>query len=318
MVKIMPQIAGIRLGLCCQFYNRNICRFRTTTAAALSKLQPRVARMKLLDLCDANVQALHDALVACSRLRIRAFRVLSSLLPLATHPAFAYSWGDLRAETKAKFASCARQAKLGEIRLSFHPDQFVLLGSDNPDVTDAAIRDLELHGILAERLGADIINIHGGGGYGDKPAALGRVAETVERLSDRVRTRLTFENDDKVFSVRDLLPLCQRTRTPLVYDVHHHRCLPDGLSISEATYQAGETWDREPLFHISSPRDGWKSSQPWRHADFVNCEDFPCEWFGLTITVDVEAKTKELALLQLRRELAELAPSRTAVQFHEH
>ena len=39
----------------------------------------------------------------------------------------------------------------------------------------------------------------------------------------------------------------------LVYDVHHHRCNPDGLSVEEATSQAMATWDREPLFpHLQS------------------------------------------------------------------
>jgi UV DNA damage repair endonuclease len=45
----------------------------------------------------------------------------------------------------------------------------------------------------------------------------------------------TLENDDRLFAVRDLLPLCTRTGVPLVYDVHHHRCNPDGLDVEAAT-----------------------------------------------------------------------------------
>lgn len=91
---------------------------------------------------------------------------------------------------------------------------------------------------------------------------------------------------------------------PLTYDVHHHRCLPDGLDVAEATELALSTWRREPLFHISSPRDGWTSKQPSRHADYVCREDFPDEWRHRRLTVDVEAKAKERAVLQLQEALA--------------
>jgi len=51
------------------------------------------------------------------------------------------------------------------------------------------------------------INIHGGGAYGDKKSALRRLARQIEKLPDHVRTRLTFENDDRVYTPSDLLPL---------------------------------------------------------------------------------------------------------------
>ncbi len=51
--------------------------------------------------------------------------------------------------------------------------------------------------------------------------------------------------------------VCAATGVPLVYDVHHHRCLPDGASVAETTRLARATWRTEPLFHISSPLEGW-------------------------------------------------------------
>lgn len=90
---------------------------------------------------------------------------------------------------------------------------------------------------------------------------------------------------------------------PLVYDVHHHRCLPDGLSIEAATEQSMATWDREPLFHLSSPRDGWDGANPRMHHDFIDIHDFPGEWMAKEITVEVEAKAKELAVLRLMAEV---------------
>ena len=152
---------------------------------------------------------------------------------------------------------------------------------------------------VAEWVGADTSNIHGGGGYGDKPAALRALRGNIECLSASVRSRLTLENDDKVYTPADLLPVCADTGVPLVYDVHHHRCLPDGLSIEAATEQAAATWKREPIFHLSSPIEGWHGPKPQRHHDYIDPHDFPAVWKNRALTVEVEAKAKELAVLQL-------------------
>jgi UV DNA damage endonuclease len=99
------------------------------------------------------------------------------------------------------------------------------------------------------------------------------------------------------------LSLCRSTGLPLVYHVHHHRCLPDELSVEAATSQALDTWDREPLFHVSSPLGGWAEPMPRRHHDYIDVADFPDCWRNLAITVEVEAKAKELAVFRLRDEL---------------
>lgn len=90
---------------------------------------------------------------------------------------------------------------------------------------------------------------------------------------------------------------------PLVYDVHHHRCLPDGLSVAAATEQSLKTWDREPLFHISSPKDGWSGPNPRKHHDYIDIHDLPKEWLSMDITVEVEAKAKEPAIRKLIADL---------------
>jgi UV DNA damage endonuclease len=117
---------------------------------------------------------------------------------------------------------------------------------------------------------------------------------------------LTLENDDVSYTVRDLLPVCEKLTIPLVYDVHHHRCNPDGLTVDEATMMAGETWrtvGREQYCHISSPKNGWVSGNPKPHADFIDLADLPDCWLGREMTLDVEAKAKELAVVQLMKHL---------------
>ena len=132
---------------------------------------------------------------------------------------------------------------------------------------------------------------------------LERFRRNLDLLSDRARAVLTVENDDKTFAPADLLSVCRSEGVPLVYDVHHHRCCPDGLTVEEASAAARATWNREPLFHISSPLEGWQGPLRCRHHDYINPADFPAAWLGWALTVEVEAKAKELAVARLQRDL---------------
>jgi UV DNA damage endonuclease len=302
--KPRSDIAGLRLGLCCQFAREPI-RFRTATATALMRL-PAVTRLtRVAELCRANADALLGALQYCAAHGIRAFRINSQILPVKTHPDAGYDIHDLPdgADIVARFRACGAFAQAHGIRTSFHPDQFVVLNSPHTRTRASSLAELTYHAEVAEWVGADTINIHGGGAYGDKPSALNALRAGIDRLPDAVRRRLTLENDDKVYTPADLLPVCDDMGVPLVYDVHHHRCLADGLSVDEATDRARRTWTTEPLFHISSPLEGWRGPKPARHHDYIDAGDFPDAWRGWALTVEVEAKAKELAVARLMADL---------------
>jgi UV DNA damage endonuclease len=294
----------IRLGLCCLFRDQPI-KFPTTTAAALGRMSRADGLAKLGRLGLANAEALRAALRYCAENGIGCFRINSQILPLKTHPQQGYAMEDLAegGEIVRRFLECGDFARRQGLRIGFHPDQFVVLNSRRPEVVAASIRELEYQAEVAAWVGADVVNIHGGGAYGDKQRALEVLARHLGRLSPRVRALLTVENDDKVYTPADLLPLCRAEGVPLVYDVHHHRCHRDGLAEAEVTAQAIATWDREPLFHLSSPLAGWDGPRPERHHDFIDVRDFPACWRGLDLTVEVEAKAKEVAVLKLMREL---------------
>ncbi len=299
----------IRWGLCCAFRDVPI-KFVTTTAASLSRMKRTDALEKLSRLCRANADALLSALEYCATNGIGCFRVNSQILPIKTHPTCGYDVEDLPDGDSIirKFKQCGIFVKKRKLRTCFHPDQFVVLNSQRPDVIESSLRELEYQAQVAEWIGADVINIHGGGAFGDKRKALSEFARNLDRLSFRVRSRLTVENDDKIYTPADLLPVCQATGIPLVYDAHHHRCHSDRLSVEEATAKALRTWNREPLFHISSPLDGWGGLKPERHHDFIEAADFPECWCDLDLTVEVEAKAKELAVLKLMKQFGQHQP----------
>jgi len=256
-----------------------------------------------------NAQSLLSAIEYCSKNAIGSFRINSRILPLKTHPDFGYNIQQLpqaQAIEKA-FKLCGQRAQASGIRLTFHPDQFVLLSSPTKDVTRKSIEELEYQAEVCEWVGADVITIHAGGGYGDKIAALQRLTKVLGTLRNDVRKRLVLENDDRIYTPDDLLGFCRKNGVPFVYDVHHHRCLKDGLSVEHVTEAALTTWNREPLFHVSSPKFGWDSSKPNPHHDFIDIHDFPECWRGLTVTVEVEAKAKEVAVKKLANQLGTAA-----------
>ncbi len=294
----------LRLGLCCLFHEAPI-KFRTTTARHLATLKEGERERKISSLCLSNALALQQAILFCHHNKIGAFRVNSRILPLKTHPDMGYSVSELPEGNQIirSFKDCGFNAKKHNIRLTFHPDQFTLLSSPDPAITARSLDELNYQCQVAGWIGADVINIHGGGAYGDKNQALQRVERNINALDKDLRKLLTIENDDRVYTPVDLLPLCLRTGVPLVYDLHHHRCLPDNLSAEEATAAALRTWNREPLFHLSSPKDGWNSGQPHKHHDYIDTNDFPEFWRELDLTVEIEAKAKELAVIRLYNEL---------------
>lgn len=259
---------------------------------------------KLSALCIENLENLLAALEWVRAHNIMSFRVLSPLFPRFTHPVVGYELGELPGadQIAALSARIDRYRMEHDIRLSLHPDQFNVLSSPRAEVVAKTIEELEYQGLLAEMIGAEVVNIHGGGAYGDKRAALARFAAHYGDLSARVRRRLTVENDDTTYTPADLLPLCRRLEIPFVYDVHHHRCLPDGMTVAAATRQCLDTWlgrRQEPYFHVSSPRYGWDSDNPRPHADYIDPDDLPPGWLSIKATVDVEAKAKELAVQRL-------------------
>lgn len=299
--QLLPPSSRLRWGLCCQFLDAPIS-FRTATHGYVTSLESRAAREYLVEIAAHNADALAAAIERCHELGIGAFRVNSQVLPLATHPITGYTLErlDPSGAVAGAFEWAGALAKAYDIRLSLHPDQFVVLNSERDTVVRSAVQELEHQAMIAALIGADVICLHGGGAAGGLGPAAERLERGLELLSPRVRERLAFENDDRCFTPRSLLPVCRRSGVPLVYDVHHHRCLPDQLSVEDATEMAAETWQgREQYCHLSSPKGGWKGANNRAHADYVNPADFPDAWLGRAMTVDIEAKAKERAVVAI-------------------
>jgi UV DNA damage endonuclease len=203
-------------------------------------------------------------------------------------------------------AAIGKFVKENGMRLSFHPGQFDVLASPNPEVVRKTIYDLDQHARIMDMMGlpkdhSAAINIHVGGSYGDKQSALERFCENFQQLAPSTRARLVVENDDKPsqFGVIDLFHgIYQKVGCPITFDHLHHRFCTNDISAEQAALLAASTWGEiTPLQHYSSSKSLYEDSSAINrsHADYIY-ETIPD--YGFEVDVEVEAKAKDLAVLQ--------------------
>jgi len=306
---------------------------RTMTYATYAKLTDREAALRKLE--RITEENLHNALRVLRHAvahDVRVYRFSSKIIPLTTHEALA-DWDPYRtAEVRDAFAKLGDYVKGEGVRASFHPDHFSVLNTPKPDVLAASIRDMRYHVRMLEAMGLDErakCNIHVGGAYGDKRVAGERFVRQFGELSDKLRHRVTLENDDKTFNSRETLEIAEAAGVPMVLDIHHHAVndggIDEGTLIGELWPRIVQTWRREndrliasgqageaipdaregwvlpPKLHASSPKS---ERDPRGHADHVDADTvlrFLRAAAGSVPRLDVmlEAKRKDEALLAL-------------------
>lgn len=258
---------------------------------------------------------------------VRMYRMTSNLVPYGSHPDLPQFHNQIE-ECAEGLARLGRLAKEGDLRLSSHPGQYVVLNSEREEVRAAAVRELEMQAELLDAMGLGpeaVIVLHVGGAAGGVEPALDRFLAGFELLGERARERLVIENDDVSFGLGEVLQLASRTGSRVVWDILHHRCLdPDRIPPQEALALALDTWPdgSVPKIHYSSPRTAVEERKrkvgrrverqivlpPLRaHADLIDpigfegfLRDVPAE---REFDVMLEAKAKDLALLRLREQL---------------
>lgn len=284
------------LGLVCITVSKDI-RYRTVTRKRLLE-QSDAGQRKLLDeIYRDNIQTLDGALAYCQREGIRLYRMPSSIFPFFDE--------DVGREVMQGLAAAlartgARATQMG-LRLVMHPDQFVVLSSDSPDVVANSIKILQMHADIMELLQQPrspwaLLEIHGG-----KANRSDALVERIAALPDPIRLRLCLENDEYSYSAAEIHDVCTRSGVPMIFDAHHHivhEKLPsyDDPSVAEMLAKARETW-AEPahqVVHISNGRDDFNDRQ---HSDLI--ATMPASYAGAP-WIEIEAKLKEEAIAGLR------------------
>jgi UV DNA damage endonuclease len=274
-------------------------RYRALTRKRLLQLDAAEQKTALRQLYADNLSRLDNAINYCHAHGIRLYRLTSSLFPFADDPL----GEDVLSEFSEAIASKGQRAIDLGIRLVLHPDQFVVLNSDSPQVVENSIKILQTHARVMDMLKQPrsswaLIEIHGG-----KSGRSEQLVKAIRQLPNAIRSRLALENDEYSYSALEILEVCTAARVPMVFDAHHHIVHEklgsyEDPSIAEILRAARETWPvpEWQLVHISNGRESFNDR---RHSDLISA--MPSAYRNAP-WIEVEAKQKELAIEKLKNE----------------
>ncbi|HEX8788304.1 MAG TPA: UV DNA damage repair endonuclease UvsE [Telluria sp.] len=292
------------LGLVCITTSKDV-RYRTVTRKRLLEHSDADQRRVLDDIYRDNIRTLDGALDFCTRRGIRLYRIPSSIFPF-----FDEDIGrDVMQELAPALAHTGARARELGLRLVMHPDQFVVLSSDTPQVVANSVKLLQMHADVMDLLQQPrspwaLLEIHGGKAN-RSDALVARIAE----LPDAIRLRLGLENDEYSYSAAEIHEVCVRSGVPMVFDAHHHIVHErldsyDDPSVAAMLSRARATWPDPAwqLVHISNGRESFNDRQ---HADLITT--MPSS-YAQAPWIEIEAKSKEEAIAGLREWQAATAP----------
>lgn len=304
------------LGLCCQWLQENKKKNGSTEYINLisekslqlgAYKEGKYSDERILQTYRNNIQTHIDIIPELVKHNIKSFRLSSSLFPL-------YEFAGAIARNDgwiiSKLAELGGLFKQHGIRVTTHPGQFTVISSDKDSVVQNSIRELEYHAWIFDMMGFEqtphyAINIHGG-----KSDRIDRIVEVYSTLPSNVKNRLTLENDEKCYNVKQLLQVHNRTNIPIVLDTHHFTFGVDDISLDRAIAATMDTWsEHKPLQHISNTEAGSENSsfnQRRAHSQMIHyISPLQLELIRSNVVdVDVEAKMKNIALLKMREDFA--------------
>lgn len=264
---------------------------------------------KINSLIEENLDSLLKILEYNYKNNIHFYRMTSNLIPLATleEVKFDYIYPYID-----KYKNIGKYANIHSIRIDMHPDQFCVLNSTNPKIVKNSINILEYSKKLLDAFdfNSPKIILHVGSSQGGKKKSLSRFRNNFRKLDKNIQDKIVLENDDKVFSVTDVLGLSKELNIPMVLDYHHYLCNNNGEKIEDLLQEIFNTWKDEvypPKIHFSSPKS--KLKKEFRsHHDYINADEFIrfvelAKSYTNELDIMIEAKAKDFALFKLVREL---------------
>lgn len=286
-----------------------------------------------------SIEYVHAIFDYLEESQISMYRISSNFAPYLTHPDLPQFHNQLE-ECRNELKALGARANSINLRLSFHPSQYIVLNSPNPKLTETSTRDFLAQAMMLDMMeqGEEAVVVtHVGGVYGERDAARARFVDNFEALPEPARRRLVLENDDVSWGVDDVLRIHEATGIRCIFDHQHHECInPDGRDIVAACSQMLGTWPKgvRPKIHFSSPRvaprtierkdrktgEKIKAEAPplaSQHDDYIDASTFVpfaravakrMRKKQIPFDVMCEAKAKDLAVLKLREELQSLAP----------
>lgn len=259
---------------------------------------------RLISTVHKNLQCLQKILAFNIAHGLLFFRIGSVLVPFASHPVCTFDW---KKHFKKDFKRIGEFIKKNKVRISMHPDQFILINAVDQKIIDRSIAELQYHCDVLDAMGLDCsakVQIHVGGVYGDKNTAIERFITNYYRLAKRIRDRLVIENDDHLYSVKDCLAISKETKCPVIFDNLHHQYLNNGEAMREALELCAKTWHKKDgiaMVDYSSQQKNARRGAHAIHLNRVHFKQFIEKTHGLHFDIMLEIKDKETSALKAKR-----------------
>jgi UV DNA damage endonuclease len=248
-----------------------------------------------------NLSCLREQLVYNLQHGIQYFRISSDLVPFASHPVCDFPWQRF---FRLQFKEIGSVIAEHGMRVTMHPDQFILINSLDGGIYERSAAELVYHARVLDLMGLDgthKVQIHVGGVYGDKEAGVSRFAKRYGKLPAAVKRRLVVENDERSYGLADCMEVSARTGIPVVFDTLHHAANNRGEGLREALVAAGSTWKEEdglPMVDYSSQKKGGRLGAHAYALDPDDFRNFLRASRGLDRDVMLEVKNKERSALE--------------------
>ena len=248
-----------------------------------------------------NLECLEKILKYNIKKNILFFRITSDLIPFASHPICRFNWQDFY---KKDFLKIGELIQKNNIRISMHPDQFIVLNSLNRDIVERSKKELFYHAEILDLMDLDFtakIQLHIGGAYNDKKTSIHRFIQHYKELELKIKKRLVIENDDRIYALKDCLNINQEIGIPILFDVFHHSILNNGEMTKNAVEICTRLWGKKDgllMLDYSSKKVGRRISS---HAESIDISNFKL-FLEITKPYDfdimLEIKDKEKSALK--------------------
>lgn len=312
---------SIRLGYACinLSLGNKVLTSRTATRKTIQSMRREDAVVYLKELALSNLRDLQTILEWNVAHGILFFRITSNLFPhmgdrelVAWYPETTYFRGDIRFALKA-LGHIGEYARKHGIRLTFHSNPYCQIAAIDRDVLRATMADLVLYTKILHALGATdrgrggCLILHGGGHYGDKAVALARLESRIAKLPRDIKSIIALENDERMYGVSDLLPMCERLGVYFCLDVFHNEVSTEENRVKltrDIILRTCRTWTARgeiPKFHLSQQARGDRLG-----AHSANITEIPRWMFRIaqeakleSVDLMLESKNKDLSVLKL-------------------
>lgn len=275
------------------------------TANATFRLK-NYSEENLVEKVKNNLDCLMQILKYNKQKNLLFFRISSVIVPFGSHPICKFDW---QKYFKNEFKTIGNYIKENNFRISMHPDQFTLINAKDEFIVKRSIAELNYHCEILDLMSLDNtakIQIHVGGVYGDKEAAITRFIHNYNLLPEKIKKRLVVENDDFSYSLKDCLRIHRACGIPILFDTFHHECLNNNESIHDALLYTKSTWkkeDGEMMVDYSTQKQEARRGTHTEHIDINHFKKFLETAKNINFDIMLEIKDKEKSALEAKKEI---------------